>query len=226
MKILIVEDDVAIVELVSLCLKVSWPDAKIMFSGLVEEGIELAKAEPPDLIVLDLGLPDKSGLELLKEVRKTSSVPIIILTVRNEESDVVRGLELGADDYITKPFRQMEFVSRAKALLRRQNASDNNSPVNVGPFRFSGSRRQVGISGKTVKLTTTEGRILYSLAQNNGKPVSHHDLSLTIWGEKTSDAANSIRVHIRNLRQKLSAIGLSDIVATKSGAGYFLRKLP
>ncbi|AKG53848.1 DNA-binding response regulator [Dehalogenimonas sp. WBC-2] len=226
MKILIVEDDVAIVELVSLCLKVSWPDAIIIFSGLVEEGIELAKAESPDLIILDLGLPDKSGLELLKEVRKTSSVPIIILTVRNEESDVVRGLELGADDYITKPFRQMEFVSRAKALLRRQNTNDSNSPVNIGPFRFSGSRRQVGIDGKTIKLTTTEGKILYSLTQNNGKPVSHQDLSLTIWGEKTPDAANSIRVHIRNLRQKLKGVGLSDIVATKSGAGYFLRKLP
>ncbi len=92
MKILIVEDDSAIVELVSLCLKVSWPDARILFTGLAGEGIELAERENPDLVILDLGLPDKSGLEVLKDVRGHSSVPIIILTVRDEESDVVRGL--------------------------------------------------------------------------------------------------------------------------------------
>ncbi|MEN8615098.1 response regulator transcription factor [Dehalogenimonas sp. THU2] len=224
MRILIVEDDSAIVELVSLCLKVSWPDARIIFTGLVEEGIELAEKENPDLIILDLGLPDKSGLELLKEVRQTSSVPVIILTVRDEESDVVRGLELGADDYITKPFRQMEFVSRAKALLRRQHVSDGSTPVTIGPFHFSASRRQVSCGGHSIKLTTTEGKILYCLAQNNGKPVSHQALAITIWGELVPDAANSIRVHIRNLRQKLAEIGVKDSVVTKSGTGYFLKK--
>ena len=224
MRILIVEDDSAIVELVSLCLKVSWPDARIIFTGLVEEGIELAEKENPDLIILDLGLPDKSGLELLKEVRQTSSVPVIILTVRDEESDVVRGLELGADDYITKPFRQMEFVSRAKALLRRQHVSDGSTPVTIGPFHFSASRRQVSCGGHSIKLTTTEGKILYCLAQNNGKPVSHQALAMTIWGELVPDAANSIRVHIRNLRQKLAEIGVKDSVVTKSGTGYFLKK--
>jgi DNA-binding response OmpR family regulator len=224
MKILIVEDDSAIVELVSLCLRVSWPDSRILFTGLAQEGIELAESENPDLIILDLGLPDRSGLELLKEVRGHSNVPVIILTVRDEESDVVRGLELGADDYITKPFRQMEFVSRAKALLRRQRANDAGLPVSLGQFHFSASRRQVTCGDHTLRLTTTEGKMLYCLAQNSGKAVSHNDLSMSIWGEVPQDAANSIRVHMRNLRQKLGEVGLQGTVMTKSGTGYFLKK--
>ena len=224
MKILIVEDDSAIVELVSLCLRVSWPESRIVFTSLAQEGIELAERENPDLIILDLGLPDKSGLEVLKEVRSHSTVPIIVLTVRDEESDVVRGLELGADDYITKPFRQMEFVSRAKALLRRQHTADSSSPVSIGAFHFSASRRQVACGGNSLHLTTTEGKMLYCMAQNMGKPVSHNDLSMSIWGEVPPDAANSIRVHMRNLRQKLGDIGLSGAVVTKSGTGYFLKK--
>ena len=224
MKILIVEDDSAIVELVSLCLRVSWPDSRIMFTGLAQEGIELAERENPDLIILDLGLPDKSGLELLKDVRGHSNVPVIILTVRDEESDVVRGLELGADDYITKPFRQMEFVSRAKALLRRQRSNDNGQPVSLGSFHFSASRRLVTCGDHNLKLTTTEGKMLYCLAQSMGKPVSHNDLSMSIWGEVPQDAANSIRVHMRNLRQKLGEVGLQGTVMTKSGTGYFLKK--
>ncbi len=201
MKILIVEDDSAIVELVSLCLKVSWPDARILFTGLAGEGIELAERENPDLVILDLGLPDKSGLEVLKDVRGHSSVPVIILTVR-----------------------QMEFVSRAKALLRRQRASDSGSPVSLGPFHFSASRRQVTCNGSIIKLTTTEGKMLYCLAQNSGKPVSHNDLSMSIWGEVPQDAANSIRVHMRNLRQKLGTVDMQSAIATKSGTGYFLKK--
>ena len=224
MKILIVEDDSAIVELVSLCLRVSWPEASIIFTGLAEEGIEMTGRENPDLVILDLGLPDKSGIEVLKEVRRHSTVPVIILTVRDEESDVVRGLELGADDYITKPFRQMEFVSRAKALLRRQHAADSSAPARIGAFHFSSSRRQVTCDGNSLKLTTTEGKMLYCLAQNMGKPVSHNDLSKTIWGELPADAANSIRVHMRNLRQKLGGIGLNGAIVTKSGTGYFLKK--
>jgi len=224
MKILIVEDDSAIVELVSLCLRVSWPDARILFSSLAEEGIELVERENPDLVILDLGLPDRSGLEVLKEVRLRSTVPIIILTVRDEESDVVRGLELGADDYITKPFRQMEFVSRAKALLRRQRTSDSATPASIGPFHFSASRRQLTCGGNVVKLTTTEGKMLFCLAQNMGKPVSHNELSMAIWGETPPDAANSLRVHMRNLRQKLGGIGLQGSVATKSGTGYYIKK--
>ena len=224
MKILIVEDDSAIVELVSLCLRVSWPESRIMFTSLADEGIELAERENPDLIILDLGLPDRSGLEVLKEVRSRSTVPVIVLTVRDEESDVVRGLELGADDYITKPFRQMEFVSRAKALLRRQHSADSGAPVSIGVFHFSASRRQVNCGGNSLKLTTTEGKMLYCLAQNMGKPVSHNELSTSIWGEVPPDAANSIRVHMRNLRQKLGGIGLNGAIATKSGTGYFLKK--
>ncbi|ADJ26223.1 two component transcriptional regulator, winged helix family [Dehalogenimonas lykanthroporepellens BL-DC-9] len=224
MKILIVEDDSTIVELVSLCLKVSWPEAQIFYAGLADEGLDILEQENPDLTILDLGLPDRSGLELLKDIRQISSVPVIILTVRDEEADVVRGLELGADDYITKPFRQMEFVSRAKALLRRHQAGDTSLPVTIGPLQFSASRRKITADGKTIKLTATEGKMLYLLARNRGKAVSHDAISNAIWGEKIPDAANSIRVHMRNLRQKLQKIDMGDIIATRSGAGYLMKK--
>ena len=224
MKILIVEDDSTIVELVSLCLRVSWPDAQIFYAGLAEEGMDVVEQENPELVILDLGLPDRSGLELLKDIRRISTVPVIILTVRDDEADVVRGLELGADDYVTKPFRQMEFVSRAKALLRRHKAGDSSLPVTIGPFQFSASRRQVTAGDRSVKLTATEGKMLYLLAQNRGKAVSHDAISNSIWGERIPDAANSIRVHMRNLRQKLKKIDMGDIIATRSGAGYLMKK--
>ena len=122
MRILIIEDDQSIVEAISLALQIIWPDAKLLSTHLGEKGIELLQSENPDVIILDLGLPDISGFEVLKRVRLFSEVPILILTVRSDEADIVKGLEWGADDYVIKPFRQMELLSRIKLVTRRRGA--------------------------------------------------------------------------------------------------------
>jgi DNA-binding response OmpR family regulator len=120
MKILIIEDDRAIVELISLSFQVGWPEAELISSHLGKEGIELVESRCPDIVILDLGLPDISGFEVLRGLRRFTAVPIVILTVRSEEADVVKALEWGADEYIIKPFRQLELLARIKSLMRRQ----------------------------------------------------------------------------------------------------------
>jgi len=119
MKILVIEDDKEILEVISVGFEMRWPEMKLVSTRLGREGVELAASENPDVVILDLGLPDINGFEVLEEIRTFSRVPVLILTVRNDESDVVRGLELRADDYMTKPFQQMELQSRVEALLRR-----------------------------------------------------------------------------------------------------------
>ena len=119
-KILIVEDNQEVVEAVSLAIQIRWPRSTIISTDSGRKGIELVIEKQPDMVILDLGLPDISGFEVLKDIRNFSSIPIIVLTVRGEEADVVRGLELGADEYIVKPFRQFELLSRIRALTRRR----------------------------------------------------------------------------------------------------------
>ena len=119
MKVLIIEDDRDIVDVIKLAFDIRWPDAKIVSTHLGERGIELVEEESPDVVILDLGLVDVSGFDALKRIRMFSNVPVLILTVRAEESDIVRGLEWGADDYMVKPFRQLELLSRIRALVRR-----------------------------------------------------------------------------------------------------------
>jgi DNA-binding response OmpR family regulator len=126
MKFIIIEDDLDIVESVSLTIKMGWPESEIMTAGLGNEGVELISRENPDAVILDIGLPDISGFDVIKQVRLFSFVPILVLTVRMAEPDVVKALELGANEYIFKPFRQMEFLARLRLLLRKQGTSYAN----------------------------------------------------------------------------------------------------
>ena len=135
MKVLIVEDDHEIVEIISLAFEIRWPEAELVSTHLGEQGISMVDAEEPDVIILDLGLPDISGFDVLKEVRTFSTVPILILTVRGEEADIVKGLEWGADDYMVKPFRQLELMSRAQAVMRRYHLVSHATSMACGVFR-------------------------------------------------------------------------------------------
>ena len=119
MKVLVIEDDKEIVDAISLAFQIRWPEAKVISTRLGQKGVELVESESPDIVILDLGLPDIAGFEVLRQIRLFSAVPTIILTVRAEEADVVKGLEWGADDYITKPFRQLELLARVKSMIRR-----------------------------------------------------------------------------------------------------------
>ncbi|KPK23673.1 MAG: chemotaxis protein CheY [Dehalococcoidia bacterium SG8_51_3] len=225
MKILIIEDDRAIVEAISLTLQLNWPDTTLVSAKLGEEGIELLQSEKPDAVILDLGLPDISGFEVLKRIRLFSDVPILILTVRSDESDIVRGLEWGADEYVIKPFRQKELLSRIKLITRRRGAIAEGAPLICGKLQFEPSTGQLFYEGREVNLTPTEVSIMNHLMQNAGRVVTHSGLAEAVWGVDYPDAADSLRVHIRRLRTKLEADPSEPkMVLTRAGMGYMLAK--
>jgi two-component system, OmpR family, response regulator VicR len=222
-KVLIIEDDETIVSLIRLAFQMRWPEAELISANLGEEGLDLVEDEKPDLVILDLGLPDMDGYEVLKQIRLFSSVPIVILTVRGDEDDIIKGLELGADDYIVKPFRQMELLSRLKVQLRRQISPDEEAPVVCGPLRLDPSTFQLKYGGKEISLTLIEGHIMYHLMKNAGHMVTHSKLAEAVWGEDHPGATDSLRVYIRHLREKLEADpGNPKLILTKVGVGYIL----
>jgi two-component system response regulator VicR len=224
-KVLIIEDDEAIVNFVRLAFKMRWPEADLISARLGEEGLDLVESEKPDLVILDLGLPDIDGFEVLKQIRLFSSVPIVILTVSSDEADMVRGLEWGADDYIVKPFRQLELLARLKAQLRSQVPPDEEAPIICGPLRLDPSTFELTYGGKQISLTLIEGRIMRYLMQNVGRVITHSRLGEVIWGEDYPGAIDSLRVYIRHLREKLET-DPSDpkLILTKVGIGYLLAK--
>jgi two-component system response regulator VicR len=224
-KVLIIEDDNAIVNFVRLAFKMRWPEAELISAGLGEEGLDLIESEKPDLVILDLGLPDIDGFEVLRQIRLFSTVPVVILTVSGEEADMVKGLELGADDYIVKPFRQMEFLARLKSQLRRKVSPDEEAPIVCGPLRLDPSTFELTYRGKQISLTLIEGKIMCYLMQNAGHVVTHSRLGEVIWGEDYPGAVDSLRVYIRRLREKLEADpGNPHLILTKVGVGYLLAK--
>ncbi len=225
MKILIIEDDQTIVEAISLTLQLNWPDTTLLSAKLGEEGIELLHSEKPDAIILDLGLPDISGFEVLKRIRLFSDTPILILTVRSEESDIVKGLEWGADDYVIKPFRQKELLSRIKLITRRRGAIAEEAPLMYGRLHFEPSTGQLFYEGREINLTPTELSIMNHLMQNAGRVVTHSKLAEAVWGVDYPDAADGLRVHIRRLRTKLETDPSEPkIVLTRAGMGYILAR--
>ena len=225
MKFLVIEDDKTIIDSISLIFQLSWPETKLISTPLGQKGIELAETEHPDVVILDLGLPDISGYEVLKQIRLFSAVPVIILTVRSDEVDIVRGLEGGADDYIVKPFRQLELLSRIRCVTRRQERLVQEKPLEMGQFYFNPSTWQLVIGEREISVTRTEGSIFYHLLQNAGRVVTHSDLAEALWGVDYPDAADCLRVHIRRLRVKIEEDPRQpQIILTKPGVGYLLAK--
>jgi two-component system, OmpR family, response regulator VicR len=225
MKILIIEDDVQIVEAIALAFQIRWPEAKLVSTQQGEKGIDFVESEKPDLVILDLGLPDINGFDVLKQIRLFSEVPILILTARAEESDIVKGLEWGADDYMVKPFRQLELLSRVKALTRRTSSPDIETPISIGALKFNPSTGQISFNGKDISLTPTEARVLHHLMRNAGQVVTHSSLAEAVWGEDYPGAADSLKVYIRRLREKLErAPQEPQLILTKAGIGYLMAR--
>jgi two-component system response regulator VicR len=224
LKILIIEDSKEIVEAISLAVQIRWPDFEILSSNLGERGIELAEKETPDIIILDIGLPDISGFEVLKSVRLFSKVPILILTVRSEEAIIVKGLELGADDYMIKPFKQLELLARVNAIIRR-NTPQIEELLAVGQMRLDSASLTFTNNQNQISLTRTEATILNQLMRNKGNVVDHATLAEAVWGRDYPDSANALKVHIRRLRQKIE-LDANDphVIMTKPGVGYMLGK--
>ena len=228
MKVLVIEDDPGIIEVVSLCFQLRWSGTTVVSAPNGRKGIELVESESPEVVILDIGLPDIDGYQVLKEIRRFSDVPVLMLTVRGEDTDVARGLELGADDYITKPFSHIELIARVQAVLRRAQGiavTDDERPFAAGKLSVDFARNEVLINGESVKLTSTERKLLYYLIRNEGRILSHESLLTKVWGDTYVDARDLLRVHIQHLRQKLEDSAESpSIIVTEHGIGYkFIR---
>lgn len=225
MRTLIIEDDPGIVESISLALQIRWPETEIMSTHLGKKGIDLVETKSPDIIILDLGLPDMSGFEVLKQIRAFSSAPIIILTVKADESDIVKGLEWGADDYIVKPCGQLELLARIKARIRDKSHIFEETPISYGPLHFDPLARQLLNRKREIKLTAIEAHIIDLLMRNAGRVVTYSSLAEKVWGEDYNGSVDSLRVHIRRLREKIEADpSHPQFILTKPGIGYFLSK--
>jgi len=223
MKALVIDDAAEITDVVSLCFQLHWSNATVLSAQDGARGLELVEAESPDMVILDIGLPDMDGFEVLREIRRFSQVPVIMLTVRGEDTDVARGLELGADDYITKPFSHIELVARVRAVLRRIQGLpvSEERPFISGRLAVDFASKEVTVDGKPVRLTSTEYKLLYHLIKNEGHLLSHENLLNKVWGEDYQDARDLLRVHIQHIRQKLGDNGeSSDIIVTEHGMGY------
>jgi len=225
MKVLVIEDDQGIVEAISLAFQIRWPEAKLISTHLGEKGVAMVESEKPDVVILDLGLADISGFEVLKQIRLFSDVAVLILTVRAEEADIVKGLEWGADDYMTKPFRQLELLSRVKALTRRRSSLAEKTTLVCGQLQLNPATNQLFYGKKEIDLTPTEKHILYNLMRNAGQVVTHSRLAELLWGEDYANAADSLKVYIRRLREKIEADPSNPaLILTKAGVGYLLAK--
>jgi two-component system KDP operon response regulator KdpE len=224
-KVLVIEDDQEIVDSIALAFDKDWPEAALISTRMGEEGIELVETQEPDIVILDLGLPDIDGLEVLRSIRLFSTVPVVILTVRGEERDVTRGLDCGANDYITKPFRKLELLSRLKAQIRKQAHPDEEAPIVCGTLRLDPSTYQLTYGTREISLTVVEGRILEHLMRNAGHVTTYSRLTEAVWGEDYPGAIESLRVYIGYLRAKLEIDSKKPkLIRTKAGVGYSLIK--
>jgi two-component system, OmpR family, response regulator ResD len=219
--ILVVDDEEHIRELVRLYLEKD--GYKVIMAGDGEEAVQKARAESPQLIVLDIMLPKLDGWDVCREVRKFSDTPIIMLTAKGEEFDKVLGLELGADDYLTKPFSPRELVARIKAILRRsapEEPARDESVIAIPGLVINQSSREVTVNSQEVMLTPKEFDLLWFLAKNTGKVFTREQLLTAIWGYDYYGDMRTVDTHIKRLREKVEKEGQPYHVRTIWGVGY------
>lgn len=224
-KILIVDDEPKITQVVKLYLERDGFEVATAANG--RQAVERASTYKPDLIVLDLNLPDIDGLEVCRTIRKQSDVPIIMLTGRGEEVDKIVGLELGADDYVTKPFSAREIVARVRAVLRRKGPESASVEIKtIGSMVVDDARYDVSCHGVKLDLTTTEFKLLSALAQSPGRVFTRMQLLDAVQGVAFEGYERTIDSHIKNLRQKMESHDLSCgcYIETVRGVGYKLEK--
>lgn len=223
-KLLVVDDESPILELVEYNLTREGFTVLTEMDGMA--ALTRAQQEKPDLIVLDVMLPGLSGLEVCRQLRKTSDVPIILLTARKDEVDRVLGLELGADDYVTKPFAPRELVARVKAILRRSSRGwETGGTIRAEGLVIDPERRMVELDGTALNLTFTEFELLQILARNPGRAFTRDDLLGRVWGEDFFGDARTVDVHVRHLREKLEEDpGDPQFIETVRGVGYRFKR--
>lgn len=225
LRVLVVDDEASMVKFLASNLRVAGYEVLTAEDG--ERALILVQDEPLDLIVLDMMLPGLDGLEVCQRVRNLSEVPILILSAKGEETDKVDALNLGADDYLTKPFGVEELLARVRAVLRRLHREELGSGTRVvvkGPFALDPGSRQVAVFGREIRLTRTEFDVLHCLVRHSGKVVSHNLLLSEIWGPEYRNQTEYLRVYIGRLRQKVEPNPANPrYLLTEPGLGYVFR---
>jgi DNA-binding response OmpR family regulator len=218
-RILIIDDEPKIVEICRDYLKAAGFDVVSALDG--PGGLEKWRREKPDLVILDLMLPGMDGLDICREMRKEGSTPVIMLTARVEETDKLIGLELGADDYITKPFSPRELVARVRTVLRRVQADTTAEVIRAGVITLDRTRFTVTVEDRSLSLTPTEFEILATLASQPGRIFSRSQLLVAVHGVSFESYERAIDSHMRNLRKKLAATAVDrELITTVHGVGY------
>lgn len=220
-KVLVIDDEETTVQLISILLERK--GYEVIKAYRAEEGLRKAYRYQPDIVLLDIMMPDMDGWEVCKRLREMSDVPIIFLTALDEGKSVVRGLEMGADDYITKPYDNDELVARVKAHLRRapRPGISDELVFNNGEFRINFMNREVYVRNEVKHLTPKEFNLLGVLVRNAGRVVTRNELVTQAWGEEYSDAIDSLKLYIHYLRQKIEQNpDQPDYILTSRGVGY------
>jgi two-component system KDP operon response regulator KdpE len=222
--ILVIEDDPPLLKFLRVTLATQ--DYGILEAATGEQGLRHAATATPDLIILDLGLPDIDGIEVTRRLREWSAIPIIVVSARGKEQDKVIALDAGADDYLTKPFGVGELLARVRVALRRLAAAnpETGEPVfEVGPLRIDLSRREVTVAGGPVHLTPNEYKLFSVLVKNAGRVLTHRQLLKEVWGPGSTDQSHYVRVYMNQLRQKLETdASRPKYLLTEPGVGYRL----
>jgi len=220
-RIVLIEDDKRIREFVTSALEAE--GYEVFEAGTAAWGTTEAAKQKPLLIMLDLGLPDRDGVEFIRDFRGWSSVPILIISARTEEKGKVEALDAGADDYLTKPFGVAELLARVRALLRRapEQRSENDPVITFGEFTVDCLNRTLSRQGEPIKLSQIEYRLLLAMAGNSGRVLTHRQLLIQVWGGQAADNNEYLRVYVGHLRQKIEANPAQPRhIHTEIGVGY------
>lgn len=218
-RILVIDDELSIRRLLQVLLEGA--GHTIIPAEDASHGLHSLAVEKPDLLILDLGLPDMDGLEALRRLREWTAVPVLVLSARSDPADKVKALDLGADDYLTKPFDSTELLARLRALLRRVTPVEEQTTITLGALSVNLAERAALVRGKTIPLTPIEFSLLAQLARHAGRVLTHAHLLNAVWGPKATDQAHYLRVHFTHLRRKLRAAGLSgEVIRNEPGIGY------
>jgi DNA-binding response OmpR family regulator len=228
MSILIVEDDSELLDVLCFAVRRGGHDVIAAHDGAM--GLELWRSKSPELVLLDVDLPKMSGWEVCKAIRSESATPVIMLTGHREDDQIVKGLELGADDYITKPFSPKQLMARIRAVLRRSGEPADQprkgwQAITAGDLKLDPQWRTVERDGESFRLTATEFKILYELVVHEGQVLTHQILTDRVWGYEGVDDAGLLKGHIRNLRRKIEVDSSKPVyIQTVAGIGYTFRR--
>jgi len=224
LKILIIDESPDTLTSVSIGFKLRWPECIVLSAREGLSGVALVESELPHLVITEIDLPDTNGFEVIRQLRLFSDVPIIVLSHRREEMEVVRALELGADEYLFKPLSTLDFLARARALLRRSSVyphiNEDLPPFIADSLAVDFASKQVTIHGKPVHLTPTEYAILCHLVRNVGRVVTIDTLRNQIWGDAEDLRPSTIRKSVSQLRHKLDSTAVTNMILNERGMGY------